>query len=77
MKDNTSESAVVVSAVAMDLETKTALAKLLKSRFAIDAPIEYKVDKKVLAGFTVTYKAWFLDASIQRELSALKRKMLH
>ena len=66
---------IVTSAIPMDLDQKQMLENLLKTKYGIEGRMEYRTDKKVLAGFTVTYDNWYLDASVARELSEMKKKI--
>ena len=66
---------IVTSAIPMDMEQKHMLENLLKTKYGIEGRMEYRTDKKVLAGFTVTYDNWYLDASVARELNEMKKKI--
>ena len=69
------DTIVVTSAVPMDTVQKQNLENLLKTKYGIEGRMEYRTEKKVLAGFTVTYDNWYLDASVARELEEMKKKI--
>lgn len=66
---------IVTSAIPMDTEQKQMLENLLKTKYGIEGRMEFRTDKKVLAGFTVTYNNWYLDASVARELKEMKKRI--
>lgn len=66
---------IVTSAISMDGQQKQMLENLLKIKYGIEGRMEFRTDKKVLAGFTVTYNNWYMDASLARELAEMKKKI--
>lgn len=71
MNSSSSDTAIVTSAVPMDTVQKESLEKILAKKYKILAKFDYRIDKAVLAGFTVTYGAWYMDASVKRELAEM------
>ena len=69
------DTIVVTSAVTMDTQQKQMLENLLKKKYGIEGRMEFRTDKKVLAGFTVNFNNWYLDASIARELNEMKKRI--
>lgn len=66
----------VCSPVVLTLDQQAVLKNSLKKMLNIQLPIVNKIDKKLIAGFTVKIGDWFLDASLSREIKDLKKKLL-
>ena len=72
-KDNgdATEEIVVTSAVALSVEQLGKVRKIIPVEIASTLPIVNKINKKILAGFTVEVGDWSLDASLNCELKEL------
>lgn len=75
-KSRQADTILVESPIPMDSQQVKSLQSILKKKFQIELPIENKVNKKLVAGFTVTVGDWFLDASILTQLQKLKQILL-
>jgi len=66
----------VVSCVPLGKQQQEKLQRLIEKLLVKKLPVENKIDKSILGGFTLQIGDWFLDASIYRDLFALKDSML-
>lgn len=75
-KSKQADTILVESPILMDRQQVKSLQSVLKQKFQLDLPIENKINKKLVAGFTVTVGDWFLDASVFTQLQKLKQILL-
>lgn len=66
----------VCSPVVLTLDQQAVLKNTLEKMLNIQLPIVNKIDKRLIAGFTVKIGDWFLDASLYREIKDFKKKLL-
>jgi len=71
-KESDSNAVVVTSAQALDPSDKKAIAAFVKSKLKEDKRIDYKLDKALIAGFTLKMGDDLVDASLRTKLVNLK-----
>lgn len=76
VKSKKAEEIVVTSVVPLTDEEKENLQDILSKNLQGNLPIVNKIDKTLLAGFTIRVKDWFFDASLARQLESLKRSIM-
>lgn len=75
-KTKKAEEILVYSAIPFTDEQLIRLKTILKKLLNIDLPIIDKVDKKLIGGFTIKVKDWFLDASLLHQLHLIRQQLL-
>lgn len=67
---------IVTSVVPLSKEQLLVIGKVLPEFVDKKAPIINVIDKKILAGFTISVRDWFLDASLIYEIKDFKQRLL-
>lgn len=72
IKTKKADKIEVISTVPMSQSQLRTLKTLINKLFKQSLPVENKIDKVLLGGFTIRVGDWFLDATLKRELQNLK-----
>lgn len=75
-KTRGTDEIIVTSAVPLNLPQLTKIKNTLEKYLKMKLPIVNKIDKNLIAGFTIRVNDWFLDTSIRQEMETLRRNLL-
>lgn len=75
-KSKKSDEIVISSACLLTFGQLNLLKNLINKKLNIDFPIVDKIDKGLIAGFTVKVNDWFIDSSVSHQLQYIKRLLL-
>lgn len=74
-REDKSNSVVVTTAVAVDDKDKKILTAYINNKCAGEPKIEYKINRSLIAGFTLRIGDELIDASVSSKLVSLKEHL--
>lgn len=75
-KTRGTDEIIVTSAMPLTLPQLKKIKNTLQKHLKKKLPIVNKIDKNLVAGFTIRVNDWFLDSSIRQEMETLTRNLL-
>jgi len=75
-KSKKTDEIIVTSVVPLTQLQKENIKKILSKYLNISFPLENKLDKKLIGGFTIRVNDWFLDASLSHQLEFIRKILL-
>jgi|GEM_PF-5876061 len=75
-KTKNATEVVITSPFSLTLSAQKTIVNSIRPFIKTDLPVIKQIDKSLLGGFTVKVGDWFLDASLLRQLNALKSELI-
>lgn len=74
-KEAGADRAIICAPVHFSSSQVDYVKKFVASYLKVKLPVEVRIDKSLIAGFTLRVGEWFLDASIATQLHMIKNKI--
>lgn len=75
-KTRGTDEIIVTSTVLLSPPQLKKIKNTLQKNLKVNLPVVNKIDKTLIAGFTIRVNDWYLDSSVRQALESVKRNLL-